>query len=133
MSKVGLITKEEAKFFGKLIAKEIKIGGIWSPVINWVLPTAIDTADDKFGDKIPEPWQTDLENLFTMVYVAMQDNVIDEKEETDILNHCALVMNREIDIPWFEEDDEAIMFLSGCQFLASTLRKAVKKLATRNQ
>ena len=126
MSKVGLCTKEEAKFFGKLIAGAIPVGGMWKPIVSWILPTAIDTADDKYGDRIPEPWQGDIEKLVTMVYDALQDNVLSKEEEDAILEHCASVMNAHIDIPWFGEDDEAVIFISGWQFAASILRKALK-------
>ena len=126
--KEGLLTKEEAKFFAGLATGEINVGGIWSPIIKWAAPTLLDTVDNKFGDKIPEPWQTYLENLTTMAYNAMQDGVITQAEEDEITGYCTVVINAEIDIPLLEENDEAFIFLTFWKFMASLIRKAVRKM-----
>jgi hypothetical protein len=126
MSKEGLFTSEEAKFFGKIIAGAIPTKAVWKPVLSWVIPTMLDTADNKMGDRIPEPWQSIVENLITMVYDALQDKVVTPEEEAAILEFCANVINEKVDIPWFEEDDEAVIFVSAIQFLAATVRKAIK-------
>lgn len=125
MSKVGLCTKEEAKFFGSIIAGEIPVGGMWKPMVKWALPAIIDTADDKLGDKIPEPWQSSIETLITKVYEALKDGDLSQEDEAILLEYCATIMNERIDIPLFDEDDEAIIFVSGMRFAASLIRKAI--------
>lgn len=125
--KDGFMTKEEAKFFGKLVSDELPLNGVFKTVAGWFMPTLLDTMDNKFADRVPEPWQSNIETLVTKTYDAMQDKVVTEEEANDIAVFCADVMNTHIDIPWFNEDDEAVMFIAAWQFLASVLRKVVKE------
>ena len=127
MSKKGILTKEEEKFFGKLIADEIKIGGILGTAIKLVAPMLIRMPDDNFGDRIPEPWQTYLEQLTSMVFIALQDGVITKEEEVEIATYCSRIMNVEVDLPLLEEDDEAVTFLFLWKWIASLLRKLVRE------
>ena len=60
-------------------------------------------------------------------YDISQSNKLREEESNLIADYCAGVMNTEIDIPWFGEDDEAVMFVAGWQFIASIIRKVVKE------
>lgn len=124
-NKKGLLTRDEEKFFAKLIAEEIEIGGVWKPLIKWTLPSLIGALDDNVGDKLPEPWQTRTEVLTTMLYNAMQDEVITESELDEILAYTAEVINEGVDIPLLDEEQEGIMFISLLKFLASVIRKWV--------
>jgi len=128
MSKDGLVTREEFKFFTGLIVGEFEIPTIWKPAVKWVLPAVLDGIDNKYGDKIPEPWQTHLEHLTTMLYDAMQDKVIDMQEQEEIIAYCTVVMNEKIDIPVIGEEDEAVAFMLMLQLLATLIRSAVNKL-----
>jgi len=129
MSKIGLATREELSFFIKVLAGEITgIPAYLKPLIKWFLPAILDGLDDKVGDKIPEPWQSYIENLITMVYNAMQDNVIDEAEQLQIINYCSTVINEKVDVPLLDEEDEAMAFMFLLQGLAAFMRKAMKKL-----
>ena len=93
-SKVGLMTKDEAQFFGKLIAGEIPVKGVYKSALNFALPALLNGLDDKIGDKLPEPWQTYTEDLLTSVYnkkifangkevgiIAEDDNVVFENSD----------------------------------------------------
>ena len=131
--KEGFLTKEEAKFFGKLLANELPIGGMWQSVSGWFLPTLVDTIDNKFADRVPEPWQTHIEQLVTMTYNAMQDKVFTQEEADEIANYCATVMNEQIDLPWFEEDDEALIFVQLWKLVAAMLYKLANKARKENQ
>jgi len=127
MSKKGILTKEEEKFFGKLIADEIHVEGIWSPIVKWTLPMLISAVDNNVGDNIPEPWQTHAERLTTMIHVSMQDKIITKEEQEDIINYTAIVINAEVDIPLLDEEQEALTFITLLKFLASVIRKWVTK------
>lgn len=131
--KEGFLTKEEAKFFGKLLANELPIGGMWQSVSGWFLPTLVDTIDNKFADRVPEPWQTHIEKLVTLTYEAMQDKVLTPEEAEEISLYCATVMNTEVDIPWFSEDDEALIFIQLWKLVASMLLKVMNNVKKENQ
>lgn len=130
-SKIGVLTKEEAKFYGQLIADEIPVKGMFKPIVKWALPTFVDTIDNKYGDKIPQPWQSHLETLTTKLYNAMQDKVITEEEEQELVDYCAVVINEKIDIPLLEEEDEVVIFLATWKQIAALVRAAVKKLKNK--
>jgi hypothetical protein len=127
MSKVGLLTKDEEQFYGKLIAGELGVGGILGSALKLVAPMLLRIPDDNWGDRIPEPWQTYLETLTTMVYESLQDNGITVEEENEIVLYCTKVMNAEIDVKWIDENDEEAAFLYMWKWIASLLRKFVKK------
>jgi len=125
--KVGILTEQEAKFFGKIVAQELPIGGIWRNVSGWFLPNLLNNFDDKLGDKIPEPWQTIVEELMTKLYNAMQDGIITDKEKEDIINFCSTVIAKEIDIPNMDEKDEDGTFILLIKWGSATSRNALKK------
>lgn len=123
MSKKGILTKEEEKYFGRLIAEEINVEGIWKPIVRWSLPMLVAAIDDNAGDKIPEPWQTHAERLTTMVYVSIQDKIVTKEEQEQIINYAAIVINAEVDIPMLDEEQEGLTFVTLLKFLASIIRK----------
>lgn len=125
--KKGLMTKDEAKFFGKVLADKIPVSGMWQQVLKWFLPNAIDNLDDKFGDKLPEPWQTHIELLITKLYDAMQDDVLSQEERDDLVLHCSTIIASGIDIPKMDEQDEIESFILLIKWGASLIRTALKK------
>ena len=126
MSKVGLVTKDEIKFFVNFTLGKVKVNGMLGTTMKWFLPNILDNLDDKFGDRLPEPWQTYTEQLFTKLYFAMQDNIITSEEELDIINYCGVIINAKIDIPLVAEDDELVLFMSLLKALAALLRQGVR-------
>ena len=128
MSKLGLFTPEEGKFFAGIMADEIPVKNIFiKQGIKLVLPAVINGLDDKVGDKVPEPWQSHIEDLVTVTYLALQDKVISDEESDKICEKCAEILNEEIDIPLMDEDQEAITFLFLIKTLASIIKGALKK------
>lgn len=122
MSKVGLMEREEGKFFALIIADQIPVKGVGGLAIKMALPLLINGLDDKVGDKVPEPWQSLIEDVITSIYVALQDNVLSDEEVNQILEKCTSVINAEIDLPLLEEADEATAFLFLLKFIATQLK-----------
>lgn len=129
-TKKGLLTKDEEKFFAKLIVEEINIEGLWKPLVRWTLPMLLGALDDNVGDKLPEPWQSHTEKLTTMVYESMQDKILTEAEQNEILTYTAEVINAEVDIPYLDEEQEGLTFITLLKFLASIVRKWAKESKT---
>ena len=125
MSKKGVLTRIEEKFYGKVIANQIEVKGIWKPIVNMGVPFFIQTIDNTFGDKIPEPWQTHLEKLTTIFYEAMKDGVITTEERNHVAHYCVAVMNAEIDIPGIGEENEMVVFLGFWKFISAVIWKEV--------
>ena len=127
MSKVGLLTKEEGKFFAAIIADEIPVNGVGGLAIKMVLPMVLNGLDDKLGDKIPEPWQSLIEDLTTALQIALQDKVITDEEAAEMLDKCAVIINQEIDLPLLEEADELEAFMFLLKFIANQVKIWIKK------
>ena len=126
-NKVGLMTKEEAQFFGKLIAGEVPVTGIYKMVVGFALPALINGLDDKYGEKLPEPWQTYVEDLVTALYNALQDKVLTDQEIADITDKVAKVLATEIHIPIVDEDTELEAFQYLLKYLAAMVKSIVAK------
>lgn len=126
-NKLGILTTEEGKFLAKIVADQIPVNGFWKIGLKLVLPPLLNGLDDKLGDKIPEPWQTYTEDLITALYEAFQDNIITDEELDLILQKCSEIINKEIDLPFLNEEDEAAAFLFLLKFIASTIKGALKK------
>jgi len=128
MSKVGLLTSEEGRFFAGIIADEIPVKNIFlKQGIKLILPAIINGLDDKVGDKISEPWQAHVEGLTTITFNALQDKVMSDEEIDEISLKCSEILNEEINLPLMDEDQEAITFLFLIKTLASILKGAFKK------
>ena len=122
----GLLTEEQEKFFAGVIADEVPVSGLWKLSLKWTLPILVGAIDDNYGEKVPEPWANYARQLFTSTYLALQDGKFSEEEQEQIVTLCADILNKEIDIPLLEEDDEAVVFLQLLKLIASLLKKGFK-------
>jgi hypothetical protein len=109
--KEGLATKEEIKILWGVVSGEIKVPVLLKPLVNIVIPNMLDSLDNKWGDRLPEPWQTHCEKLVTMVVTALEDKVIEEHEVTGIMEYAAVVVNEKIDLPLLSKDVQAMLFI----------------------
>ena len=124
--KEGLVTKEEIKAFQDFILGKLNVKKVIAIPLSWVLPGLIDGIDNKYGDLLPEPWQTHAENLFTMLYNAITDGKITDEEQNEILNYTAIVLNEKIDLPDIDEADELVTFQTLLMTSAALIRQAVR-------
>lgn len=127
MSKIGVLETKEGKLFAGIIADEIPVNGAWKLGLKMLLPSLINGLDDKVGDKIPEPWQSYIEQLTTSLYDALLDNVVTEEELDNILSKCSTIINLEIDVPLMSEEDEALAFMFLLKTIASLIQGAFKE------
>lgn len=125
-NKIGIFDKPEVKFLVDIATEKIPVNGIWKTAIKLVLPALINGLDDRYGDRIPEPWQTYAEELITVTVQALEDKVLTEEELTLITEKCATILNAEIDVPILEEKEEAEAFLYILKSIASLIKGAVK-------
>ena len=126
-SKVGLMTKEEAQFFGKLIAGEIPVKGVYKTALNFALPALLNGLDDQLGDKLPEPWQTYTEDLITSVYTALQDKVLTDEEIAFITDKVAVILSAEVHVPLIDEATELEAFQYLLKYIAATVKNLITK------
>ena len=124
--KQGLFTPQEVKVVWKLAADKLPIPVLLKPIANLFIPNMLDNLDNKVGDRIPEPWQTHLENVITMVVTALEDKEITEQEAKDIAVYCAMVIDEKVDVPLLDDDTEAVVFLETFKLLVALIYGAVK-------
>lgn len=128
-SKVGLMTKDEAQFFGKLVAGEIPVNRVYKSALNFALPALLNGLDDKIGDKLPEPWQTYTEDFITAIYEALQDKVLSDEEITAITEKVAAILSIEIHVPLIDEAMELEAFQYLLKYMAATIKNMITKKA----
>ena len=129
-NKEGLATKDEIKVLWSIASGELPIPTLVKPIVTMLLPGFIDGLDNKYGDKVPEPWQSHLENMVTMVIKALEDKVVSEQEAEEIAAYMAVVIDEKIDIPYIDDETEAIVFLEVTKLIASLIYSAFKKKST---
>lgn len=117
-NKKGLVTKEEVKVLWRVAKGFIPMPKLVKPIADIVMPSLIDGIDNKYGDRIPEPWQSYLENLTTLVVKAVEDGVVTKEEAVEISDYAATVMNEQIDLKFFEKDTQLLIFVETLRMLA---------------
>jgi len=130
--KDGLATKDEIKVLWGIASGEIKMPAMLRPIAAAVVPGFIDGLDNRFGDRIPEPWQSHLETMVTLVVEAVEDKVITKEEIEGVLVYIAKVVDEKIDIKFLDEDTEAMVFLQTSKLLASLIYSSFKKQLNLN-
>lgn len=125
MNKIGLLTKKEVKFFSDKIIEASHVNGFLAILLKWFLPGFIDNLDDRYGDDVPEPWQTYLETLITKTYIILQDDNVTIEEQNDLANYCAAIIDDQLTINDMPNDHkiQGIMILT--QFAATQIRHLV--------
>ena len=125
--KDGLATKEEIKILWKVASGYIPIPVMVRPLANLFIPNLIDGLDNKYGDRIPEPWQTHCENLVTLVVHAVEDGVISQSEAEEIAEYAATVINEKVNLPLVNEDVQELIFIETIRMLAVFLYGLISK------
>jgi len=127
MSKIGILETKEGKFLGTFVADKMPVNGFWKQGLKMLLPAMINGFDDKFGDQIPEPWQTHLENLTTILYEVLQDGIVDENEIEIVQDLCANIIAEEVDTPLLNGQEEVAAYLFLIKSITSLVLTAFKK------
>lgn len=123
MAEKGLLTRDQEKFFGKLIVDGLELKGLPGLAARFGIPILIKTVDDNYGDKIEDPWRGYLTQLITKLQLALEDGVLTEEELDDLLNLAAEILNAEIDIPLLDETSELIIFTQTLKLIAAFIFK----------
>lgn len=127
-NKKGLVTKNEVKVLWKVVSGFIPIPKALKPIANLFIPSLLDGIDNKYGDKIPEPWQSHLENLTTLVVKALEDDgKISEIEAVEISEYAAEVINENVDLKIFDKDTQLLLFVETLRMLAVFLYGVLNK------
>ena len=126
-NKEGLMSKDEFKVLWKLGSSKLPIPAIFKPAADLIIPGWLDGLDNKVGDRVPEPWQSHLENLSTVVVKALEDKVISEQEAEEIAGFTAKILDEKIDVPMLADDVEALMFLELSRVVATMLYATFNK------
>lgn len=127
MSKIGIFNRDEVDFLSSIVADQIPVNSFWKLGIKIVLPPLVDKLDDEFSDKIPEPWQTYAEEMVTLTVDVFKDKVVTDEEIDMVVAKCSDILNKEIDLPILEEEEEAAAFLFLLKFIAATIKGAFRK------
>lgn len=127
MSKVGLLTKDEEKLWGRVIVDAFNFKGVVKIIAGYIAPLLLRIPDDKWGDLIPQPWQNYIEQLTSMISLAYEDRVLSDSEREEILMYCARIINTKVDIQVSTDHNQILVFYTTMQWIASLLTKVISK------
>jgi hypothetical protein len=126
--KKGILTKTEEKLWGRVIVSAFNFKGILKMIATVIAPLLLRIPDDKWGDKIPQPWQSYIEQLTSMISKAYADNVISTAEREEILLYCARIINTKIDMKVGSQQNQILVFYTTMQWIAGLLTKVVNRI-----
>jgi len=102
MGDKGILTNEVEQKLGKTLDSLVELGGIWETVDGLAFKLAISGLDDLLGEKIPEPYKSELRGLIT--------DVIEEQDYESAVEKAFAFLDTIIDIPGMDDEMENLIF-----------------------
>ena len=109
----GILTKETTKALSEKLDDVVKLKGIWEVVDRPAFRTVINALDDNFGERIPDPYKSDIRDLL--------DQVIVDENYGDAIDLAIGKINELLDIPFLDDEAEAELFNALSSILKSIL------------
>ena len=114
----GILTKKATKAISEKLDSAIILKGIWEMLDGLAFKTVINAIDDNFGEKVPEPYKSDISNLLDQVFVdGNYENAIDLATEK---------INELVDVPFLDDAAETELFNALASILKSILLSLTK-------
>jgi hypothetical protein len=111
MSEKGLLTKKMEQEAAKWLDEKIKLPAILEAVDGMAFKLVVSLLDDNYGDKVPEPYKTEIRELLTEIF---------EEKDLQAATYMALdFADSLIDIPYFDDETEALIFKGLAEIVAA--------------
>ena len=109
----GILSKDATKVLSQKLDGVVKLKGIWETFDGLAFKTVIGLLDDNFGEKVPEPYKTDIRNLLDEV-------LVNEDYETAI-DDVFKKLDEIVNLKFLSEDAERELFNALASLLKSIL------------
>jgi len=114
----GIISKKaEKKIGGKYLDNLVK-AGIFELVDGQMFTYAVRFLDDKFGEKVPEPYKSEIRDLI--------DTIVIDENYAGTIDEVCIYLDEIIDLPFLNDEAEALLF-NGLASILKGLFKIIEK------
>ena len=113
MGDKGILTKEVEQKLGKTLDDLVKLGGVWETVDGLAFKLAISGLDDLLGEKIPEPYKSEIRGLII--------NIIEEQDYEEAVEQAFYFIDTIVDIPGMDDEMESLIFTGLAQIVIGVL------------
>ena len=110
----GILSSDAEKKIGGTYLDDLVKAGVFEIVDGQAFTFAIRTLDNRFGDKVPEPYKTQIRELVDII-------VIDENYVGTIDEVCDY-LDKVIDIPFISDEGEELIFNGLATILKGVLK-----------
>jgi hypothetical protein len=115
MAEKGLLSKAMESKIAKWLDDQVKLDGIFELVDGIAFKLLISQLDNSFGEKIPEPYKTKIQEIIVIVF---------EEEDIEKAIGTALdFIDEMVDIPYLDDESEKLLFDGLLMVLLSILAK----------
>jgi len=112
----GILIKELESSLASILDDAIKLNGIWETFDGPAFKIVITAVDDNLGEKIPEPFKTEIRDMLTVI--------LGEKDYAKASDLVSGFVDRLVDIPGLDDPTEKFIFDGIFKVVAGLLAKA---------
>lgn len=109
----GLLTKKMEQDAAKWLDDKVNVPAYLEPFDGMIFKLIITQIDDNFGEKVPEPYKTEIREILV--------DILEEKDYQAALYKAMDFADSLIDIPYFDDETEALIFKGFAEILAAIL------------
>lgn len=102
MSDKGLLTKVIEEKLSVALDDLVKVGGLWEHIDGLAFRTFISLMDDTLGEKVPEPYKSEIKELLVMIF--------EEEDYQEAVAQAFRFADECIDIPGIDDEMENLLF-----------------------
>jgi len=117
MSKVkkGVISPAIREMLAVWLDEKIYVGKVLEPFDKMIFKVLINQIDDRFGDNIPEPYKSKIEETLILIF--------EEKDLNEAVIRAFTFLDELVDIPFFDDESERLIFEGLATLVAGILAK----------
>lgn len=115
MSDKGLLSKATEAKLAKSLDNLVEVGGIWEQIDGLAFRTFISIIDDTLGEKVPEPYKSEIQNLLIMI--------LDEEDYEQAIKRAFTFADECIDVPGIDDEMENLLFSGLANIIVAAILK----------
>jgi len=111
----GVLIEEVREAIAQWLEEKINVGSLLEPFDKMIFRLIINQVDNNFGEKIPEPYQSEIRDTLTLIFK--------EKDIDTAVTNVFEFLDSIIDIPLFDDESEKLIFEGLSTLVAGILAK----------
>lgn len=116
----GILTSTVESKLGQKLDDLVKLNPLLETFDGTAFTLVIRTIDNNFGEKIPEPYKTELRDVLA--------SIIEEEDYDTAVEEGFNFLDSLIDIPGFDDDEERLIFQGSAYMVIALITYLKKKI-----